>query len=325
MKEVRDANVNVGTMLRRIGGWDVHHILSQGPDLNRGQGICSGLREEKIKNRVISIGCSSKESNIDEIRYDEVRKDFINWLYEKCSKEHADKQIYYLDKYLPDRIRNPKELFEIIRKVEKGKRHFCVGLRNLLNFYEAFDLMNEESLMKYRKIVKIPKTNQDEYVPEDSKVIEVFRKFKDERYKILFKLLAFSGIRLREALHLLRTFDSNKLITNDKIAKYPLGLDRGSKKSYYAYLPLEFSNELRRMELDEDAVSQYFAKKGLPAKYLRKWNYNFLILNGVPESVADFIQGRASITVGSMHYLAKVKQADEWYSRIISKLLNLFK
>jgi len=251
-------------------------------------------------------------------------KIFIKWLYERCSKEHADKQIHYLDKYLPERVKNPKELFEVIRKVEKGKQHFCVGLRNLLNFYETFELMNEGSIMKYRKIVKIPKANQDEYVPEDSKVIETFRKFKDERYKILFKLLTFSGIRLRESLHLLRTFDSNKLINNDKIAKYPLGLNRRSKKSYYAYMPLEFSNELRRMELNEDAVSQYFKKKGLPCKYLRKWNYNFLILNGVPESVADFIQGRASITVGSMHYLAKVKQADEWYSRVVDKLLEIF-
>jgi len=33
------------------------------------------------------------------------------------------------------------------------------------------------------------------------------------------------------------------------------------------------------------------------------------ILNGDLESVADFIQGKASVTVGSMHYLAEVKQA----------------
>jgi len=50
--------------------------LSQGPDLNWGQGICRGLREEKIENRAISIEYIKKESNIDEIRYDEVRKDF---------------------------------------------------------------------------------------------------------------------------------------------------------------------------------------------------------------------------------------------------------
>jgi intergrase/recombinase len=86
--------------------------------------------------------------------------------------------------------------------------------------------MNDEILTKYHKIVKIPKANQDEYVPNNSKVIKAFRKFRDEKYKLLFKLLAFSGIRLRGSLHLLRTFDPNKLITNEKIAKYPLGLDR---------------------------------------------------------------------------------------------------
>jgi len=46
-------------------------------------------------------------------------------------------------------------------------------------------------------------------------------------------------------------------------------------------------------------------------------------LNGVPESVADFI--RASITVRSMHYLAKVKQADEWYSRVADELVKKIK
>ncbi len=42
------------------------------------------------------------------------------------------------------------------------------------------------------------------------------------------------------------------------------------------------------------------------------------------EKYRRFIQGRASITVGSMHYLAKVKQADEWYSRVADKLLEIF-
>ena len=65
------------------------------------------------------------------------------------------------------------------------------------------------------------------------------------------------------------------------------------------------------MKFDLVDAQQYLGRH-LPAKYLRKWHFNFLILNNVPESVADFIQGRAPSTVGSMHYLAKVKQADEW-------------
>lgn len=89
-------------------------------------------------------------------------------------------------------------------------------------------------------------------------------------------------------------------------------------------MPREFAEKLRKTEITEEGVKSYFFKRGLPAKYLRKWNYNFLILNGVPESVADFIQGRSSSTVGSMHYLAKVKQAVEWYSRVVGKLIKLF-
>ena len=59
----------------------------------------------------------------------------------------------------------------------------------------------------------------------------------------------------------------------------------------------------------------------LRPKYLRKWFYNFLILNNVPESVAYIIEGRAPESVGSMHYLANVKQADYWY-RISAKRIK---
>ena len=99
----------------------------------------------------------------------------------------------------------------------------------------------------------------------------------------MVKLLAFSGIRLREAIYLfnINNFDKNKLIFGEKIAKYPLSLDRKSKRSFYAYMPKSFAMELKKIELSEEAVKQYFSRRGLPAKYLRKWNYNFLILNGV--------------------------------------------
>ncbi|WP_394328876.1 integrase [Methanococcoides vulcani] len=38
---------------------------------------------------------------------------------------------------------------------------------------------------------------------------------------------------------------------------------------------------------------------------------------GVNESLADFIQGRGSMTVGSAHYLNKVQQAKDEYRRIM--------
>ncbi|MEX2703518.1 MAG: integrase [Candidatus Baldrarchaeota archaeon] len=265
-----------------------------------------------------------KESKMDEINYNEVREDFISWMYERCSKEHVDNLVRYLDKYLTKTISSPKELFFLIKSVKKGKRHLCMGIRDLLKFYETFDLMSEESLAKYRRVVKIPKTNVDDYVPGDEKVVLAFKRFRNESYRVLFKLLAFSGIRLKEALYLLNNFNKDRLIVNRKVAKYPLSLDRRTKKIFYVYMPKSFALKLKPIKITESAAKKYFSINGLPAKYLRKWNYNFLILNGVPESVADFIQGRTSITIGAMHYLAKVKQADEWYSKIANKLIKMF-
>jgi intergrase/recombinase len=280
-------------------------------------------REDEFRGNWDGIEEVNRKNN-NEIDYRKVRKDFIKWMYERCTKEHTDKLVYYLDKYLNKPIASPRELFELLSSVKSGKRHFCMAVRDLLKFYETFDLISEESLARYRKVAKIPKTNHDDYIPDDSKVIGAFRKIEDNRYRLIFKLLALSGIRLRGAVYLFNTFDKDRLVINDKIARYPLSFDRKTKRSFYAYMPKNFALELERVSITESGVKSYLNRRGLPAKYLRKWNYNFLILNGVPESVADFIQGRASITVGSMHYLAKVKQADEWYSRVVDKLISVF-
>ncbi|MEM1593672.1 MAG: integrase [Archaeoglobaceae archaeon] len=51
----------------------------------------------------------------------------------------------------------------------------------------------------------------------------------------------------------------------------------------------------------------------------------YSIMNEVPESVANFIQGRASTTVGSAHYLAKTVQADNCYSKVVDGLIDALK
>ncbi len=241
------------------------------------------------------------------------------------SKSHAEKLLYYLNKYFTEPVKSSKEIVKVINKIKAGRRHFCMGVRNLLKFYEENELMSNELIEKYRKVVKIPQTGVDTFIPTDEQVISAYKKAKDERYKFLFKVLAVSGLRLCEGVWLFNNFEPKRLMITDKIAKYPLNLDRQTKRAHFAFMPLNVAKELRKIKLTFMNAQSYITKRmGLPAKYIRKWHYNFLILNGVPESVADFIQGRASITVGSMHYLAKVKQADEWYSRIVDKLTEIF-
>lgn len=48
-----------------------------------------------------------------------------------------------------------------------------------------------------------------------------------------------------------------------------------------------------------------------------------LIYNNVLEGVAGFIEGRSPVSVGSMHYLSKVEQADHWYKSFVEKIARL--
>jgi len=182
-------------------------------------------------------------------------------------------------------IRDQKDLLNLINSVKAGKRYLCVALRDLFNFLEEFDLADKEILNKLRKVVKIPRTSSDNYILSNEEVIKVYKKIKNDETKMIFKLLVFSGIRISEASKLLSEFDRSKLMINGNIAKYPLSMLRGTKNIYYAYMPKDFALELRRIKISKHAIENRFYRLGLPAKYLRKWNYNFLILNGVLESV----------------------------------------
>ncbi|MDW8045640.1 MAG: integrase [Nitrososphaerota archaeon] len=235
---------------------------------------------------------------------------------EHC-KKHADDLISYAERYLPDEIKDQFELRKIYDSVSMGKRYLGMAIRNFLNFLETFSLMDEDDLMKYRRVIKLPKTKVDDYIPEDQEILDIWRKIDDEDYEMIFELLMYSGIRLIEAVELINTFDSNRLMINGEVAKYPLSKNRETKKILYVYMPKGFALRLRRIDKTEPQVRQYFVRLGLPAKYIRKWNYNFMLSHNIPESICDYIQGRAIHRVGGLHYLAKDQQATKFYEKII--------
>jgi len=262
--------------------------------------------------------------NTAPLSYVEVRDGLASWLKANYSKRYTLGCLAYLDKYLKGSISSPQNLVAIESQIERGRRNFCLAVRVLLNYLETTSMVDEDSLFRYRKAVRIPQTGSDDFVPETDYVAKTYGKIGCESYKIVYKLIFYSGIRSIEAVQMLSNYDPRNLMTNRRVARYPLNMVRGTKRAIYAYFPLGFSRELRAIP-DCGKVAGYFRSchGRLPLKYLRKWHYNFLISQGVPESVTDFIQGRALSSVGSMHYLAKAKQADDWYSRIIGEFPTL--
>ncbi|MDG6914261.1 MAG: hypothetical protein JRN34_00860 [Nitrososphaerota archaeon] len=257
-------------------------------------------------------------NGITPLPYGEYAERFHTWLWNKHGKRHAYAMVYNAKRYFPPFIEDQFKLKELLDNAKPGKRSLALAIRNLLNYIEEFSVISEEDLHRYRKVVKVPKTGTDDYVPVTSEVVEAYKRFSHPEYKLCFKVMLYSGIRPIEAVEFLRIYDRGRLMVEGSVAKYPLSMDRGTKRVLYCYLPTGFVEELRQCSLKLNTVKVYFSRHGLPAKYLRKWQYNFLIENNVPESVCDFVQGRSlGKSVGGMHYLTKVKQADRFYSRTV--------
>ena len=63
-------------------------------------------------------------------------------------------------------------------------------------------------------------------------------------------------------------------------------------------------------------ASHYFCKFDyVPAKYLRKYAFDKMMELEIPESIADFIQGRVPKRIGAKHYMASARQASKFYPR----------
>ena len=258
------------------------------------------------------------------IDYSNYRSEFIKWLKDRNNNVKYTKDIIsYLDKYLLGNvIYSPLEVSKIRRRAS-SKKSITIAIRTLLNYCEEMDLLDEDFIMKLRKPLKTIRSNPDNYIPSDKKILETYKKI-NPKYKVLFKLLLFSGIRGTEAIQFFKEYDRDKVEIKGNVARYPLFSIRKNKRSYFVYFPAKMIDEIERKEYTARGISHAFIRAGLPSKYLRKWNYNFLIMNNVPESVADFIQGRAPVSIGSMHYLAKVKQADYWYAQVVNTLVKIF-
>ena len=83
---------------------------------------------------------------------------------------------------------------------------------------------------------------------------------------------------------------------------------------------LESGDKLHRV-----AVTTYARRHQLlPVKYIRKFAYNAMLSAGIPESVADFLHGRARRTVGAKHYMDMKMQAETHYPKYASYIERLW-
>jgi intergrase/recombinase len=110
----------------------------------------------------------------------------------------------------------------------------------------------------------------------------------------------------------------------------PLGYLRKSKFAYYAFftdytMQLLKSVEKITYESAKGNVRKRLGKEIIAYKYLRKFAFDVMtdeILN-IPESVADFIQGRTPKSIGARHYMKLKRKATQFYPRYAEYIKEL--
>lgn len=194
------------------------------------------------------------------------------------------------------------------------------GIKNFFNYLEDIEVENPlgYSLEKWRKNVKIRKSGVVEIYPSNEEIIEAYNACPQE-YKTFFKALVYTGNRFSQLYAALQSFDLQEITINGGVAHIPsAALSHGTKRSYRLFFPAAFIPELSKVSLQsEDYIKRGIMHGRVSAKTIRKWSLNFLVENEVSESIADFMQGRAPVTVGSAHYLNKIKQSVTAYQKVV--------
>ena len=238
-----------------------------------------------------------------------------------------------LDKYYTKPIQSKSELRRIFHKCT-NKKNFVSATRNLIHYLVDRDLISEDVAVRLLSsdFLKAVKTGVREIYLTDREISEGLKLIEqkwDAHTVMLYKFIVFTGVRVKPAVEALTNFEERKLEFNGNVAVYPLTeSSKGSKRNFIAVMPVEFAKSLYKLPKLKisswrDRLNTKRWKPRVDSRVdpnaVRKWCDNFFVLHGIPESVSDFMQGRAKIKVGSKHYLHMRLQAMEHYRKVVDK------
>jgi len=271
-------------------------------------------------------GSRAPEAVKAEIRLNEFwsryREAFDKWLSVRVSDETRRSYMNALERFFKTYTITSYSDLEDALVEENYKRNLAKGLRNFIKFLKGRGEISKEAYEDLKGIIKLKKVRPRRTFLTTEEIREAYKHFEDNSvFSTIFKLLVFSGLRLRHAVYLLNTYDRNKLILGETYAKYPLfEASRGNKPVFYAYMPRDFALSLDRIIIDYDYVKNRLRYKRVNASNIRKWFFNYLMDLGVPLQVIKFIAGQTPSGVAEEYYLKLERHADRWYSRVVDEL-----
>jgi intergrase/recombinase len=258
------------------------------------------------------------------LSWPETRQMFLQYLeFKRYEPANARNMLNYLDRFVKEPLKEPLDVMRMFSPLTAGQRHHLN--RAMRAWFKCLEINKpnrefKEFLDSLRKAIPKDDVGIDIKVPDEQQIISDLRRIVSEPLPIQaeYNLLLDSGLRLVEVVKLLNDFPEAERL--EGFYRCPVGLFRGSKQAYYCYLT-EYTYQLIK-KLSEK-VSEIRLKrrhqlhKYTRAKYLRKFANDMMTSErlNIPESVADFIQGRVPKSIGAKHYMQLKRKADQFYPR----------
>ncbi len=252
--------------------------------------------------------------------YDAHRNGFVKWLNQRAkgkaiTQRTAKDYLSAVDRFFTSETVTHPSHFSVMDGDKQTR-----GVRNFLNYLEGIDIDAPlgHSLRKWRDQIQIRASGFVEVYPSDEEIMEAFNACPPEHRTVL-KALIYSGNRFSQLYGTLVNLQPEDVTYAGSVAHIPAaGQSAGTKRSYRLFFPAAFIPELLNVKLlSPDYTLKSIQHGRVSAKTIRKWHLNFMVEHDVSESLADFMQGRAPVTVGSAHYLNKVKQSVAAYEKVL--------
>ncbi|MEM3596532.1 MAG: integrase [Candidatus Bathyarchaeia archaeon] len=266
------------------------------------------------------------------LSWPETRELFLQYVeFKRYEPANARNMINYLDRFVKTPIKEPLDVMRLFSPLTAGQRHHLN--RAMRAWFKCLEINRpngqfKEFLDSLRKAIPKDEVGIDIKVPEEEQIISDLKRIVSEPLPLQaeYNLLLDSGLRLVEVVRLLNNFPEAERL--EGFYRCPVGFFRGSKQAYYCYMT-EYTYQLIK-KLNEK-VSEIRLKrlhqlhKITRAKYLRKFANDIMTSEklNIPESVADFIQGRVPKSIGAKHYMKLKRKADQYYPRYAQYITEL--
>jgi intergrase/recombinase len=275
------------------------------------------------------------------LSWPETKKGFLEYVrYKRYSEGHAKAMVSHMDRFV-DVIRGPLDVMRVFAPLSRGQRHQLIrGMRAWFNYLELSGQASEWFLNLLRKAVPKDESGIDLKVPTEEDIVRSLRLMREHsngKYFALYNLTLDSGLRLVEAVKVVNMIQMQgvKPEGHDGFYVIPIGEFRKCKLSYFGFFTEYTMRLIERVkeEVNDRFATGYLTSKGkrnprravVTWKYLRKFAFDTMTdeeLN-IPESVADFIQGRTPKSIGARHYMKLKRKAIKFYPRYAEYIARL--